>query len=182
MTRRKSLAQREPNGRPQRDHHVLPASEVRRLRDAALRGMRDPTWGTEIGRLYLVGKITATMFAAGKRWGELASMYSQALCSPSPDPKAICLDRMGGSPKDPDSHEGRKEARRHQRAVTSFIDAHGVLKSTGNTSERIVRAMCERNEMLEGHQHLISLNAGLTALAWFWGLTDNGKSPSDRHS
>ena len=79
MSRRKSLALREPNGRPQRPPELPPPSEVRRLRDAALSGMRDSTWGTELGRLYLVGKITATMFAAGKRWGELAVMYSQAL-------------------------------------------------------------------------------------------------------
>lgn len=102
MSRRKAIAKREPNGRIQRDPPLPPPSEVRRLRDAALSGMRDPTWGTELGRLYLVGKITATMFAAGKRWGELASQYSQALCSPAPDPKAICLERMGGSPIDPD--------------------------------------------------------------------------------
>lgn len=170
MSRRKSLAQREPNGRPQREQQLPAPSEIRRLRDAALAGMRDPTWGTEIGRLYLVGKITSTMFAAGKRWAELASQYSHALCSPSPDPKAISLDRTGAHHVDPDSPEGRKEARRHARAVASFIDAHVALKTHGTGSERIVRSVCERGEMPTGHQEIIALSGGLARLADFWGL------------
>lgn len=182
MGRRKSLAQREPNGRIQRDPAIPPASEVRRLRDAALSGMRDPTWGTELGRLYLVGKITASMFAAGKRWAELATKYSQALCSPAPDPKALCLDRSGGESPDPDSYEGRKEARRHERAVTSFLDAHAALKTASALSERLVRSICERDELLPGYESLLSLKRGLTELAGFWGLTDSSKSMSDRHS
>lgn len=181
--KRKALAIREPNGRIQRGAiELTPSSEVRRLRDAALNGLRDQAWGTELGRLYLVGKVTATMYAAGRRWAELASKYSQALCSPSPDPKAVSFDRSGGSQVDPDSHEGRKEARRHVRAVTSFIDAHAALKSTSRASERIVRSMCESNEMLSGHESLIALSTGLSALAGFWGLTEQRKSPSDRQS
>lgn len=180
--RRKSMALREPNGRIQREQQLPPSSEVKRLRDAALAGMRDPTWGTELGRLYLVGKITASMYAAGKRWAELASKYSQALCSPSPDPKAICLDRSGGESPDPDSYDGRREARRHQRAVTSFMDAHVALKAAHGTAERVVRSVCERDEMQHGHESLMALIRGLTELAGFWGLTDLRKSMSDRQA
>lgn len=177
MSRRKILAIREPNGRIQREPQLPPPSEVRRLRDAALAGMRDPMWGTELGRLYLVGKITAGMYAAGKQWGEMASKYSQALCSPAPDPRAICLDRMGGSQIDPDSHEGRKEARRHERAVNSFIDAHAALKSIGKAiGVRVVRGVCERDEMPTGHEELLALSTGLITLSGFWGLTDSRKS------
>jgi hypothetical protein len=176
MGRRKALAQREPNGRVQREPQLPPPSEVRRLRDAALAGMRDATWGTELGRLYLVGKITAPMYAAGRRWAELASNYSHALCAPASDPKAICLDRAGGSPLDPDSHEGRKEARRHERTVASFIDAHAKLKTLSLFSERVVRSTCERDEMLIGHEALLAFSGGLSALADFWGLTDSRKS------
>lgn len=178
MSRRKSMVQREPNGRAQREPQLPAPSEVRRLRDAALAGMRDPLWGTEIGRLFLAGKITSTMFAAGKRWAELASQYSQALCSPSPDPKAISLDRTGGHSHDPDSAEGRKEARRHARAVQSFIDAYAAMKTTNlldpDRVVRVVRATCERGEMPTGHSELLALTGGLRRLASFWGL-DRGR-------
>lgn len=181
MSRRKSLSQREPNGRIQRVPQLPPASEVRRLRDAALAGMRDPMWGTELGRLYLVGKINTSMYAAGKRWAELSVRYSQALCSPSPDPKAVLFDKAGGESPDPDSYEGRKEARRHEKAVASFIDAHVALMSASAASERAVRLTCERDSILVGHEALLSLLVGLSVLAGFWGLTESRKSPSDRH-
>jgi hypothetical protein len=175
MSRRKSLAEREPNGRIQRVA-AFPVSEVRRLRDAAMSGMRDPMWGTELGRLHLSNKITAAQFAAGKQWAEYASKYHQALCSPSPDPKAISLESMKGEALDPESSEGRKEARRHERAVASLVDAMGALKTTLGASERILRAICERNEMVVGHYELLSLVCGLNALANFWGLTPTRKS------
>lgn len=178
MSRRKHMAKREPNGRAQRDPQHSP-SEIKRLRDAALAGMRDPLWGTEIGRLYLSSKITATMFAAGKRWAELATQYSQALCSPSPDPRAVNLDRSGSHHVDPDSPEGRREARRHARAVASFIDAHAALKSHNTASERLVRATCERGQTIAGHADLLFLASGLDRLAAFWGL-DKSATPNVR--
>lgn len=182
MSRRKVTVMREANGRPQRVPQLPAPSEIRRLRDAALSGLRDPIWGTELGRLYLVGKINSVMYAAGKRWGEMAVQYSQALCSPAPDPRAICLERMGGSVVDPDSPDGRREAKRHQRAVESFMDARAALKTASLGSERLVRSLCERDEMVHGHENLIVLSVGLLALAGFWGLTGTGKSASDRHT
>lgn len=176
MSRRKVLALRESNGRIQREPQLPPPSEVRRLRDAALAGMRDPVWGTEIGRLYLLGKISSAMFAAGKQWGEYAAKYSQALCSPSPDPKAVNWDRMGGEAPDPDSFEGRKEARRHAKAVQSFIDASAALKTAGSRSECAVRTVCERNQVMFGHENQMALVVGLSTLSGFWGLTDSRKS------
>lgn len=173
MSRRKTMAQREPNGRAQREQPLPAPAEVRRLRDAALSGMRDPLWGTEIGRLYLAGKITATMFAAGKRWAELAASYGQALQSPAPDPKAISLEHTGRASIDPDTPEGRREARRHARAVQSFIDAHAAITASADRGRRIagiVRDVCERGNLVVGHQNLIDLSRGLSLLAAFWGL------------
>lgn len=175
MSRRKNLAEREPNGRIQRVPTISPG-EVRRLRDAAVSGLRDPMWGTELGRLHLTGRINSAQFAAGKQWSEYAAQYSQAMLSPNPDPKAIALDAMGSEPIDPDSHAGRKEARRHERSVASFIDARVALQKTLGTSERILRHVCERNEMVSGHFEVLSLACGLTALADFWGLTRTHKS------
>jgi hypothetical protein len=49
-SRRKSLARREPNGRVQCQEPDISPGEVRRLRDAALRGLRDAEWASELGR------------------------------------------------------------------------------------------------------------------------------------
>ncbi len=60
---------REPNGRRSR---VLTRSapqfaptEVKRLRDAALAGMQNPEWGSELGRLLLAGKLEASFTLRG---------------------------------------------------------------------------------------------------------------------
>jgi hypothetical protein len=139
--------------------------------------MRDPLWGTEIGRLHLAGKVTHVMLAAGKQWAEYATRYSQALCSPSPDPRAIAIGTASGrSDIDPDSYEGRREVRRHIRAVQSFVDAAAALTAQSAASVGVVRSVCERNEVLSGHYDLMRLCSGLQVLADFWGLTNVRKS------
>ena len=72
------LRQREPNGRPQRERETPPA-QVRRLREAALAGLRDPQWGTELGRLLLTKAIDEAMYAAGRRWNEDAAKYRHVI-------------------------------------------------------------------------------------------------------
>lgn len=177
MSRRKVMAAREASGKVQRPPSLPNPGEAKRLRDAALAGMRDPLWGTELGRLHLAGKITFAMLSAGKQWAEYASRYSQALCSPAPDPRAINIGSGGGRDDiDPDSYEGRKEVRRHVRAVQSFTDASVALRSEEIAAMGIVRSVCERNETIVGHGDLIRLCSGLQALADFWGLTDARKS------
>ena len=86
MPPRKTLARREPNGQPKRSLNRESAgpspTEISRLRDAALAGMKDPIWGTQLGILHLSGKLTNSQLAAGKRWAELARDYSAAVGAP----------------------------------------------------------------------------------------------------
>ena len=44
-----------------------------------MRGLRDAEWGTELGRLYLEGTITSAMYAAGRRWTEMAEKYRHSI-------------------------------------------------------------------------------------------------------
>ena len=82
MSRRKHLAIRKPSGRISGTGNLaselLPPTELRRLLDAAKVGLRDSAWATEIGRLHLVGKVSATQFAAAKKWEQIVSNYSVA--------------------------------------------------------------------------------------------------------
>jgi hypothetical protein len=168
---------REPNGREQRPAKEYAPVEVRRLLDAAMTGMRDPEWASALGRLYVRQKITAPMYAAGKRWAERVVKYHAAIDAPPPNARALVLEgRMGGTPPDPDSDEGRKQAQRDADAVTSFIEAHCVLIAAGMMSEAIVRNVCERDIQPEGHEQYLALNRGLLWLADYWGLTRQVKS------
>ena len=163
----KSIA-REPNGRAQRG--ALSPTEVRRLRDAAARGMRDPEWGTELGRLYLLREITGAMYAAGRRWTQDAARWRHTLgVFPV---RTASLERGHSHPCDPDSPEGREVARRDRNAQEAFCGAHSALVDCGAGAARAVQDLCEHNEA-PTFVDRICARAGLAALATYYGLTGN---------
>ena len=169
MSRRKVLAHREPNGKPQRTRpaELMSPTEARRLMDAARTGLKDPVWGTTLGWLHLSGKLTTTQFAAGKRWAEVAAEYSEA-CQGPKQPRSANLNSAGGEPSDPDSLQGAKEAKGHTRALHRYIGALEVIRRTGEAPARAVAATCERGSMPEGADSLNNLRRGLDALATWW--------------
>lgn len=82
---------------------------------------------------------------------------------------------MGGTPPDPDSHEGRVRVAKDQQAVTEFQSAHGALLGAGMIAELMVRRACEHDQPPEGHEQLEALKRGLSWLANYWGLTNGEK-------
>ena len=167
MPPRKPLARREPNGKPQRHRDSGPSpTEISRLRDAALAGMKDPIWGTQLGILHLSGKLTNSQLAAGKRWAELARDYSTAQQSPKP-PRSVALEASGGSAVDPDSAKGVKEARRHSQIIHGYLAALETLTRTSALARAAVVLVCEQ----DAHPtlpELVALKSGLDALTAFW--------------
>lgn len=162
---------REPNGRIQREGREDAApTEVRRLRDAALRGMRDPEWGTELGRLYLEGALSGGMYAAGKRWREEAAEYRQAI-GVFPVRSASLERGSHGHDTDPDSEEGQKQATRDRNGAERFFAAHSYLASVGNLAESVVRRICEEDEAPCGFAEHQALRKGLSSLADHYNLT-----------
>jgi len=141
----------------------LPPAQVKRLRDAAMAGLRDPEWGTELGRLYLEGTITAAMYAAGKDWREKAARYTKTL-GHFPVRSLLVENRGGSMPPDIDTIEGQKQARREANAMERFFEAHAILLSAGKMAEATVRRLCEHDEGPCGMAELIALRNGLSAL------------------
>jgi hypothetical protein len=157
---------RTPSGQLSRAgrQREFPPTQVKRLRDAAMAGLRDAEWGTELGRLYLEGTITAAMYAAGKDWREKAAKYVKSLAH-FPVRSLLFEGRGGSLPPDPDSPEGRKQARREADAMERFFEAHALLLTAGRMAEQVVRRLCEHDEGPCGTAELIALRAGLSALA-----------------
>src|SRR5690348_5768965 len=116
---------RTPSGRHSRagERETAPAA-IKRLREAALRQMADPQWGTELGRLNLEGAITDAMYAAGKRWAEYAAKYQGAI---GVFPVRSVQPRSFAHPPDPDSDTGREIAKREAENAEKFFAAHAVL-------------------------------------------------------
>ena len=167
MPPRKTLARREPNGKPQRHRDSGPSpTEISRLRDAALAGMKDPIWGTQLGILHLSGKLTNSQLAAGKRWAELARDYSAAVGAPR-GPRSAALEASGGSAVDPDSARGLREARRHSQIIHGYLAALETLARASSLARAAVVLVCEQ----DAHPiptDLVALKSGLDALTAFW--------------
>jgi hypothetical protein len=169
MARRSAFAQREPNGQWQRRWDQRAASEVRRLREAAWRGLRDAQWGTELGRLHLEGTLTETQFQAGQQWRNDVAAYHWAIdIFPVRTAK---LERGKATPADPDSDVGKKLAKHESEAVERFFEAHAVLVLAGANAEKLVRGLVERDEALDGMESLLCVRRGLSALAEYYQLT-----------
>jgi hypothetical protein len=164
MSRRKALVRREASGKVKRQPVSLPSPlEVVRLRDAALVGMRDRVWGTTLGRLFLTGKITAGQFAAGKHWARLAADYAEAVQAPR-GMRTAALDPEGGTPPDPDSPKGQKQAAKAADAIADYDEAFVVLERYRWPIAAVVVAVCERGQVPVGWAELLDLRRGLSAL------------------
>jgi hypothetical protein len=79
MSRRKHLAARAPSGRIARHSELASPTAIRRLTDAATAGLRDASWGTTLGRLYLTEKISAGEYAL-RLAGRNAESAVEATC------------------------------------------------------------------------------------------------------
>jgi hypothetical protein len=168
MTRRKALVAREPNGRAKRTpSEIMSPTESRRLMDAAKSGLKDKVWGTPLGWLHVSGKLNSTQFAAGLRWSELVADYAKAMQGPKP-PQSARLAPEGGTPVDPDSPTGLREARRHSQIVHQYLGAISVLKHASGHVRNAVREVCELRQMPTGEDQLRALGTGLNVLTVWW--------------
>lgn len=173
---------REPNGRLSRASEdavgAISPVAVKRLRDAALRGMADAEWGTEAGRLYLDGKINGPSFEAAKRWNRLVAAYHRAIGATQPYPKAMSFKRSEPSHEpSEESDAGKKQIKRDKQIIDDMREAHAVLLlGAGKIAEHAVRAVCEENETTVGTTGLDGLQRGLGWLAQHWGLTESRKN------
>lgn len=150
-------------------------SQVRRLRDAALNKMCDPEWGTELGRLYLTGRLTVGQYAAGKWFSRLSEACRAAIDAPAGPRKSAFVEGNGGHAPDPDSERGQEQVAKDRLSVASFMEAHGALLGAGMLAERAVRLVCEDNKTVVGHAQTLHLRSGLEWLAEFRRLTHQAK-------
>jgi hypothetical protein len=164
-SRRKSLAPRHPGGQIIDPEPSISPGYVRRLRDAALRRMEAPEWGSEMGRLYLEGKLNHAQFAAGKWWTMLAARYADAL-SLKPHPRPVALERGSvGHQCDPDSERGMEMSKIQKRNIQRYLDAYMVLQKCGAVVVQAVRDLCEYDQSPVGHYQFTKLVEGLNVLA-----------------
>lgn len=163
---------REPSGRLSRAAKKVvgadSVNEIRRLREAALSGMRDPLWGTQIGRLFLEGKVTAAQFRAGRQWGELMEKWRAVHCGPRFNPKTglSTLHRVGGG----GVSVGDIIADEREAMVTAMVDDVIGSFDRGAADPHLiaVRECVEIDLAPVGYGGTLLLDDGLNHLAGLW--------------
>jgi hypothetical protein len=171
---------REPNGRLSRSTEdiVEPVSpaQARRMRDAAALGVIGPEWGSTIGRLFVVGKISATEFEAGRRWGLFMAEYLRLIGAPPPHEPPGPIATLGeahgrGDREDPpiDSKAGRRLKEHRDRIVDEMDRALLVLGPADIAAA--FRLTVERDQHPVGTIGLANLRHALTRLAAHWKVS-----------
>ena len=174
MSRRKPLRVRYPSGQIVPRSEIASPTAIRRLTDAAVAGLRDASWGTMLGRIYLAEKISASEYAAGKRWAALTAEYAVA-CQAPRAPTTVLLDAVGGRPPDPDSEIGRKEVKRHEKANREYLDGRHALRLAGRNAEAVVEATVVLDQACTCFDEIKALRDGLGALATMWASKRHGR-------
>jgi hypothetical protein len=123
--------------------------------------------GTQIGQMYLRGKVAASEYSAARRWSALVADYAVA-CQAPREPQTASLEARGGTPADPDSDAGVKEARKHRRDTAAYLDGKQALRLAGATAERVVEDVCILDQAPAGLVELNALRSGLQSLAAHW--------------
>ena len=176
MSRRKVMAKRSPCGRASRAGAIelLPPTEMRRLFDAAITGLRDPLFGTMLGRIHLAGKISRAEFAAGKRWAELTTEYAVSCQAPRP-PQTVCSRSRRW-------HASRSRQRRGRRRSSATpapalpMPMEVCAASGRQAAELAVEQICINEFAPAGFEQLKALQRGLRALSEFWTSSTKRKA------
>ena len=121
----------------------------------AARLARDPDASWYIGRLFLVGALTAQQRDAAAAWLEVTREYEAMLCAPR-KPVALDMNRPpGGDP----GFESEETARRYMRLKAAYLRRWNAVAQEGHDTLRAVTdAMRDREARLD------LLRAGLNAL------------------
>jgi hypothetical protein len=185
MSRRgrpRKIGAREPNGRISRaaakalarqvQDEIRPTGlisplEIRRFWVKAAGSARLEAFGTPIGQLLLFGKIDEAQYSAARAWARLAARYRLAIESPR-KPMSAVLERVSSRSVGAAAAPGDAVDR---AVIDRFYAARSVLLAQGWPVERTVSQCCEElGRAPVGHEELMRLREGLSALAKLWRL------------
>jgi hypothetical protein len=172
--RKPDLGIREPNGRLSRSAKKLLGSdsvnEIYRVRAAALSGAGDRRWGTQLGRLFLEGKITGEQYGAGMGWDRVITRWRAIHCGPQFNPKsglAVLFRVSGGG-----ASIGDIVADPVEIETTELVDdvIGSFDRGISDPTLVAVRECVELDQMPVGFGGKLLLDDGLNHLADLWRI------------
>lgn len=143
-----------------------------RLRDAALAGMANPMWGSELGRLMVRRSLTAAQFEAARRYSETCRLAGNMTGLPSPSPKTPSWARSPGKQRDAFSEEENVRGEVAKALYQNIINIRAMLDPM---TMRLINSVCCNDEACAAWD-LHRLQQGLEKIAVFFGLTTKTKN------
>lgn len=174
---------REPNGRLSRaarkELGQENVNEIRRAREMAIAGVRDPIWGTQIGRLFLGKQVTPEQFGAARRWAELMEKWRAIHCGPRFNPKCGLASLLQGDPNEMKKNPGtgtrfeiKEDMDAHEATVTRLVNEAMDSFTRGSVDPTLVavRDCVELDLAPVGFGGKLLLEDGLNHLATLWNV------------
>jgi hypothetical protein len=141
--------------------------EIRRFWVKAAGSAQLEAFGTPVGQLLLSGKLDETQYSAARAWARLAARYRLAIEAPR-GARSVSLERIGSSSIGAAAAPGGAV---DKAVIDKFLAARSVLLAQGWPVERTVSQCCEElGRAPVGHEELMRLSEGLSALARLWRL------------
>ena len=171
---------REPRGRLSRAAKKVvgadSVNEIYRVRAAALAGAGDPRWGTQLGRLFLEGKISGEQYGAGRSWDAVMERWRRVILAPPFNPRCGL-----GSLYQPDPTEPKKPGRKYEVTVDMDEQDAAVILMVNEVIEVFargaadpqlvaVRECVEQDLAPVGYGGMLLLVEGLDRLAEHWNV------------
>jgi hypothetical protein len=146
---------------------IISPLEIRRVWVKAAGSARLEAFGTPVGQLLLFGKLDEAQYSAARAWARLAARYRLAIEAPR-KPKSVGLERIGSSSVGAAAAPGDAL---DKAVIDRFYAARRVLLAQGWPVERTVSQCCEElGRAPVGHEELMRLREGLSALAKLWRI------------
>jgi hypothetical protein len=144
--------------------------EIRRYWIRAAGTARLEAFGSPVGQLLLFGKLDETQYSAARAWARLAARYRLAIEAPR-KPMSAGLERIGSRSVGAAAVSGDAV---DKAVIGRFLTARSVLLAQGWPVERTVSQCCEElGRVPVGHEELMRLSDGLSALARLWRIKDH---------
>jgi hypothetical protein len=141
--------------------------ELRRFWVKAAGAARLEAFGSPVGQLLLFGKLDEAQYSAARAWARLAARYRLAIEAPR-TPRSADLERIGSRSVGAAAAPGDAV---DKAVIERFLEARSVLLAQGWSVERTVCQCCEElGRLPAGHEELMRLREGLSALARLWRL------------
>lgn len=159
-------AARYPSGKIKPKRLTETAIYWQRERDSLRASSRLPEWESPFGVMFRHEVVSATQYAAGKRFAEAREAYAAALSMPPLHPPAQNMNAVPGASN---REDGDSEARRKQAQIEAY-DKACIVVGIGSAELAALSRIIVDGLRPDDYQQVMALKAALNKLVQHYGM------------